>query len=86
VDEAGDVAVGGGGLDERVNGIAGGHVDGRGAHVEPGVAHHRGGGRLRVGLAEIGDTTCLPVLTRRAIAWPIEPGPMTATTSLVVRS
>ena len=26
--------------------------------------------------------TCLPALARRAIAWPIEPGPMTTTTSL----
>jgi hypothetical protein len=27
------------------------------------------------------STTCLPALTRRAIAWPIDPAPMTTTTS-----
>src|SRR5512132_60344 len=27
--------------------------------------------------------TCLPALTRRAIAWPIDPGPMTTMTSLM---
>src|SRR6476619_5121610 len=29
------------------------------------------------------STTCLPALTRRAIAWPIDPGPMTTTTLLI---
>lgn len=54
VDEGCDVAVRGGRLHERVNRVAGGHVDGRGAYVEPGVAH-RVGGCVGVGLLEVGE-------------------------------
>jgi len=32
------------------------------------------------------STTCLPALTRRAMAWPIWPAPMTTVTSLTDRS
>ena len=32
------------------------------------------------------STTCLPALTRRAIACPIDPAPMTTITSVTVRS
>jgi hypothetical protein len=32
------------------------------------------------------STTCLPALTRRAMACPIDPGPITTTTSVMVRS
>jgi len=42
VNKAGDVSKRGGCLDEGVNRFAQGHVDGCGAHVESGVAHHLG--------------------------------------------
>ena len=48
VDDTGDVAERRGGLDERVDRLARGHVDGRCAHLEAGVAHHLG---RRVGVA-----------------------------------
>src|SRR5512135_2463195 len=54
MDEARDVPVRGGRLDERVNRVPRGHVDGRGAHVEAGVAHHLGGG-VGVALAQVGQ-------------------------------
>jgi hypothetical protein len=42
VDEAADVTERGGGLDERVHRLAGRHVDGGGAHIEPRVAQYLG--------------------------------------------
>jgi hypothetical protein len=54
VDETGDVAVRRRGFDERVDRLPRGHVDGGGAHVEPGVAHHVGSG-VGVRLAQVGQ-------------------------------
>ena len=42
VDDPGDVAKRRGGLDERVNRFARGHIHGRGAHLEASVAQHLG--------------------------------------------
>jgi hypothetical protein len=44
VDHAGDVAERGGGLDERVDRLSRGHVDGGCGHLEAGVAQHLGRG------------------------------------------
>jgi hypothetical protein len=84
VDDPGDVAEAGGGLDQSVDRLPGGDVDGRGADVEPGVVQDGGGG-LGVGFTEVGEQYASAALTRWAIACPIDPAPMTTVTSLTVR-
>jgi hypothetical protein len=54
VDETGDIAVRRGGLDERDNRVARGHVDSRRADIETGVAHHLGR-TVRVVLVQVGE-------------------------------
>jgi hypothetical protein len=54
VDDAGDVAESGGGLDEWMHRLAGGHVDGRGAHVKAGIGQYLGC-RIGIALMQIGE-------------------------------
>ena len=58
VDDTGDVAAGCGGLDERMNRLTRGHVDGRCAHLEPGVAQHLGR-RVGIALVQVGQQDVL---------------------------
>jgi hypothetical protein len=58
VDDTGDVAAGCGGLDERVNRLTRGHVDGRCAHLEPGVAQHLSR-RIGIALVQVGQQDVL---------------------------
>ena len=83
VDDASDFAERRGGLDERVERFARGHVDGRGAHLEAGIAQDLCR-RLGVFLAQVSQQHMLAALTRRAIACPIDPAPMTTMTLFIV--
>ena len=80
----GDLADGRSRRDESLNRSARGHVDCRGAHVEAGIGQSFCR-RIGVFLAQVGQQTCLPALTRRAIAWPIDPAPMTTITFFIGR-
>ena len=58
MDDTGDVAAGCGGLDERVNRLTRGHVDGRCAHLEPSVAQHLSR-RIAIALVQVGQQDVL---------------------------
>ena len=58
MDDTGDVAAGCGGLDQRVNRLTRGHVDGRCAHLEPGVAQHLSR-RIGIALVQVGQQDVL---------------------------
>ena len=67
MDDAGDVAERRGCLDERVDRLARGDVDDGGAHLEPGVARTLAAASA-FSWRRSASRTCLPALTRRAIA------------------
>ena len=85
VDDAGDVAERGGGLDEGVDRVAGGDVDGGRADVEAGVAQDFGGG-VGVVLAQVGQDDVLAGADAPGDGLADRPGPMTTTTSLMMCS
>ena len=82
VDEPGDVAVRRRGLDERVNRVARGHVDGGGADVEAGVAHHLGR-PIRVLLVQVRQHDVLTGANAPGYGLADRSGPMTMTTSVM---
>ena len=85
MDQPGDVAQRRGGLDERMDRFARGHVDGRDAHLVPGVAQdlRRGVGVL---LAQVGQQDMLADADPPRDRLADRPGPMTTMTSLMIRS
>ena len=76
MDEAGDIAVRRGGLDERDNRVARGHVDSRRADIETGVAHHLGR-TVRVVLVQVGEHDVLASADTSSYRMSDDPGPMT---------
>jgi hypothetical protein len=82
VDEPRDVAETGGLVDEGADGVAGGDVDGGGVDGEARVGQVVGGG-VCVVLVEVGEQDVFAGPTRRAMAWPMEPGPVTMRTSVM---
>lgn len=83
MDHAGDRIRRGGVLSQGVHRLARRHVDHGGADLETRVAQNLGCGLRTLG-SKVGQQHVLPELTRRAMACPMEPAPMTTVRCLLI--
>ena len=82
MDQPGDPAQSRGGVEQSTYILARRHVDSLDGHIVARVGEDFRRG-IHALLPFVRDCTCLPKPTRRAMAWPICPGPMTTTISLL---